>query len=798
MATKMTPAMAAMITQMWGFDPLEVLERVRFPGDEYQEMLLRSKTARMRALGGLPISIPSSAATTTTATMNPPPPSTSSSSPSSSGTTSASTTRPSTQQQPRSPNNDIDSTLNDEDPDLLRYQLARTAAAVMIQSAWRGTVVRRKYLQVMKPRLSIASAMGSSEDGFAGEEGEEVGESWKGWKWNGLPPVQDLSVQERLILHYKDYSSTFERAYTLAHTVNKKSKPHRHEQRRQQQQQQQPKQHRIWPPLPPDFSQFCAAYIQATWRGFVMRRMYGEIRKILRGEDEAPEESTGSLPASSTMATSTNLATSTTLAGSTPVLPRPATLPPSNTASATPAQSAPSSATSTASRMMAELLKKQEQNRRVSRILNNMLHRAMRLAFVEGHEGDPWKDAMENAARVIQGCWKRYYFARIFKYYRDLIRFRLSGNPQRLLRFINPREAQLLDRACGAHIKFRLGGLTFPPIILYKIYTHHPLVDVNSFAPRDYTSNKYKAMLPRQRFLKEDSSGGEGVKKKEKEKDGKDSEKVKEARRKAEEGWYRRIENNGWRPVSDKLWEDARKGSLQCSDLPALVALNTLPPSTAGNVDGESGRNRNDSKKIVGLSGVNSIAFHYSKLVRKEEIERRKKQKKLDWLKKMYKEGTKLLSNPDEKGLAISGPDGATLETVEEGKEPGGDEEGDLDFSAEAEMDPDFLLVWTKALDYEEYIENWVTLATSGKSDDPATYILNDEFFEVDESPLGDDDADAANATVDDNDGFECFERPKDARTRPWSGKSDASTASIPLGEMFLTQRAGKVELEGI
>ena len=40
------------------------------------------------------------------------------------------------------------------------------------------------------------------------------------------------------------------------------------------------------------------------------------------------------------------------------------------------------------------------------------------------------------------------------------------------------------------HVRFRLGGDRFPPLIYYKLYIHSGLCDVNSFAPRDYVGMK--------------------------------------------------------------------------------------------------------------------------------------------------------------------------------------------------------------------------------------------------------------------------------------------------------------------
>jgi hypothetical protein len=48
----------------------------------------------------------------------------------------------------------------------------------------------------------------------------------------------------------------------------------------------------------------------------------------------------------------------------------------------------------------------------------------------------------------------------------------------------------IADASCvlyaGTHVRFRLGGHRFPPEVYFKIFTHRPLCDVNSFAPRDY------------------------------------------------------------------------------------------------------------------------------------------------------------------------------------------------------------------------------------------------------------------------------------------------------------------------
>ncbi len=94
------------------------------------------------------------------------------------------------------------------------------------------------------------------------------------------------------------------------------------------------------------------------------------------------------------------------------------------------------------------------------------------------------------ACEKIQRAWRSFTNVRIYMYYKDLINFKQKGNPHDLLKSINPGEAALLDGASRCHVRFRLGGVKFPPLIYYKIFSHGGLVDINAFAPRDYMKIK--------------------------------------------------------------------------------------------------------------------------------------------------------------------------------------------------------------------------------------------------------------------------------------------------------------------
>jgi len=240
------------------------------------------------------------------------------------------------------------------------------------------------------------------------------------------------------------------------------------------------------------------------------------------------------------------------------------------------------------------------------------------------------------------------------RYFVDLIKFREQGNPTQLLRSMNPREAAMLDAATGAHVRFRLGGLEWPPKVYYKIYTHSSITDICAFAPRDYTRHK---QLPPRRLHNKPVLGERAA--------------LEQERRAAEtrEGWYRRVENNGWRPVQESL----------------LKELDHVVASTA----------------------AKSMSFAPTKMQRREEVMLKRRQKKIDWLQRMYQQ--------------------RDAEGSEEGGGGGGGEEGGGDGH---ELDE--LLQWTEELDFDGYYNNWLTLATTGRTKLVAITVEDGPDFEYD------------------------------------------------------------------
>ncbi|KAF6332609.1 hypothetical protein mRhiFer1_001672 [Rhinolophus ferrumequinum] len=257
----------------------------------------------------------------------------------------------------------------------------------------------------------------------------------------------------------------------------------------------------------------------------------------------------------------------------------------------------------------------------------------------------PWIQELEfterdRAARVIQKAWKSFLHVAVFQHFKSVINIRRQGEPRQIVRYINPKEAELLDAAAGVHVRFRLGGVKFPPEIYYKIFTQRHVEDLCANSPRDYTklAAKYTSHIKSDKLQEEDRSG-----------------------------WYRRIENNGWRPVADRFWmstEDVMVG------------------------------NKKESK------------FHFSKLKRRQDMEKKRKIRKIEWMKQMYYTGS----------LQAKSTNSETTDLIHKATEGliRAIEDGGIDSVMDWEVDE--VLNWTNSLNFDEYIANWKEIATSNSS----------------------------------------------------------------------------------
>lgn len=246
--------------------------------------------------------------------------------------------------------------------------------------------------------------------------------------------------------------------------------------------------------------------------------------------------------------------------------------------------------------------------------------------------------------------------------------FCYRGSPHELLKSINPGEAALLDAASRCHVRFRLGGTKFPPLIYYKIFSHGGLVDINAFAPRDYMHMK-----------KETGKQAINVHYDKPEND-------------SHNGWYMRFENNGWRPINDKVLAQVDQADLQ--------------------------------------SGSKPKPYHYSKLVRAQETQAQKRAKKIKWLRKLYRDAknAEIVAEQGE-GLNPAAVESAQFQKQLESlyQNPFDDKKFQEVDDATFEQDVDGLIEWCEDLDYDKYMDNWNCLATSAKND----FIPDDEHLHV-------------------------------------------------------------------
>ncbi|KAJ1504744.1 hypothetical protein HMI54_014634 [Coelomomyces lativittatus] len=174
----------------------------------------------------------------------------------------------------------------------------------------------------------------------------------------------------------------------------------------------------------------------------------------------------------------------------------------------------------------------------------------------------PSKLDEDTAAARIQNAWKRFRNRKIFFILKDFVSSKEHLHPSRILKHINPREVQLLDPASVVRIRIRLGGYSFPPQIYYKLYNHSSTIDLNSFSPRNYVNPL-------------------------------DTEKST---------WYKRFENNGWRPLLSSL------NPYDVLDDPIFL-----------------------------LSTYRRIKYPTLPNLRKEEFIKRRKEKRRAWLRHLYK-----------------------------------------------------------------------------------------------------------------------------------------------------------------
>jgi len=309
----------------------------------------------------------------------------------------------------------------------------------------------------------------------------------------------------------------------------------------------------------------------------------------------------------------------------------------------------------------------------------------------------------EEAARKLQRFWRQWEDKKTYRSLRSIVlAFRRSGDPCLVLRSILPRESLLFDPSMQIHVRFRLGGVRFPPLVYFKVFTHAPVCDVGAFAPRNYFAHA---------ILRE----GKG--------------RVQEL-----DKMYEREDNNGWRP---------------------LVARAKLP-----------------GQELMKQGPVRATkAFHHSRMRRRQDLERQRKQRTIAWMRKLYglaactgvvhtvaaaeqpePEPPAEDQKPDDIGDGVqhsvpemlsphpppasaqkpgrprpkflrtttfaSVSSANSNETIDNRRErPGKTAPLTAEVGYRDEVDDDTLLEWSKRLDFDAYMESWQQLGTSDLSE---------------------------------------------------------------------------------
>ncbi|CAF4388877.1 unnamed protein product, partial [Adineta steineri] len=109
-----------------------------------------------------------------------------------------------------------------------------------------------------------------------------------------------------------------------------------------------------------------------------------------------------------------------------------------------------------------------------------------------------------------------------------------------------------------------------------------------------------------------------------------------------------------------------------------------------------------------------SIPFPHSKMQRRQDVERRRKEKKLEWLQKMYQTGT--LSGENNEEITDDGHDNEMSRLINETTTSILKMYNTYGADAVQEWEVNDLLDWTHNLNYDDYLYDWRTIGTSASS----------------------------------------------------------------------------------
>ncbi|KAM7085923.1 protein MFI isoform 5-T8 [Molossus nigricans] len=131
--------------------------------------------------------------------------------------------------------------------------------------------------------------------------------------------------------------------------------------------------------------------------------------------------------------------------------------------------------------------------------------------------------------------------------------------------------------------------------------------------------------------------------------------------------------------------------------------------------------------------------FHFSKLKRRQDMEKKRKIRKIEWMRQMYYGGhlEAKSTNQETLGLIHTATKGL-IQSIED---------GGIDSVMEWEVDE--VLNWTNTLNFDEYVANWKEIATSNSSANFKSFRFGQEQKIYDYAAISEDMGTAENTSYE-------------------------------------------------
>jgi hypothetical protein len=172
-------------------------------------------------------------------------------------------------------------------------------------------------------------------------------------------------------------------------------------------------------------------------------------------------------------------------------------------------------------------------------------------------------------------------------------------------------------------------------------------------------------------------------------------------------GWYARVENNAWRPVRD------------------VGALEERENETTASARRESIRD--------------AYTFHLSPSARRDATERRRRERRVEWMRKLYGFQAMRRGGGGGSDAGAGAPRGSGSTRVDA---DGDDLDLDVDATFAQTDEERALLSWSSALDFDAYQRMWSTLSCGAPSESTAPRGIGETAIEA-SARLGLSDANA-------------------------------------------------------